>query len=185
MQLKCAQIAIDAGVLDFIKVPSGAIPSSNKGCSAMWPSVQEYIQKTLPRPLPEPEFADDDVKAEAEILDWLNKSFQSANKSRTIPLKVSFHFLQNKQSARFKLHPVYIFMFELSSQLTAVSSGLRILTKTQKTPKAIWLSLGFRSEIMPRLRYACGQCRKALAISFEALLMWIQQQLRRKTKRHW
>ncbi|KAE9399679.1 hypothetical protein BT96DRAFT_939228 [Gymnopus androsaceus JB14] len=99
-QLKCAQIAIDAGVLDFIKA-TGAIDhrSLNMGGQTMWPSVQDFIKKTIPRPFPEPEFLECETKAEAEIKSWFNRILQNANKSRTVPLtlKHSFHYLQQKQ----------------------------------------------------------------------------------------
>ncbi|KAJ3746066.1 hypothetical protein DFH05DRAFT_906756 [Lentinula detonsa] len=103
-QVLCARLAIDSGVLEFIKFGDGQVRPSSPNSSVsdskdtlVWLNVQEFI-KTLPRPFPEPEFEDNPQKIEDEILQWFNKLSQDANKARTDPLKLYFHFLQVKHS---------------------------------------------------------------------------------------
>ncbi|KAJ3848400.1 hypothetical protein EV368DRAFT_86662 [Lentinula lateritia] len=103
-QVVCAQIAIDCGVLDFIKFGGGQVrpsspnpPTSDRGIAMVWSNVQEFIN-TLPRPFPESEFEDHPQKLEDGILQWFNKFRQDANKTRAHPLEFQFHFLQVKHA---------------------------------------------------------------------------------------
>ncbi|KIK66630.1 hypothetical protein GYMLUDRAFT_69786 [Collybiopsis luxurians FD-317 M1] len=103
-KLTCAQIAIEGGVLDFIRSSEGHVEdlvppllsSSANDRITMWANVQEFI-KSLPQPFPEPEFAKSIDRAEMNIMNWYNNIFQEANRYRSSPLQQSFHYLQIRQ----------------------------------------------------------------------------------------
>ncbi|KAJ4490684.1 hypothetical protein J3R30DRAFT_3694404 [Lentinula aciculospora] len=103
-QVACAQIAIDSGILEFIKFGDGQVRPSSPNPSAsntqdatMWSNVQEFME-TIPRPFPEPEFEHNPLIVEGKILQWFNKLRQDVNKSRASPLQFYFHFLQVKHA---------------------------------------------------------------------------------------
>ncbi|KAF5376180.1 hypothetical protein D9757_009330 [Collybiopsis confluens] len=100
----CAQIAIDNGVLEFIKsyqsqarlsadpltAIRGNVGEDNEG--EIWASIEDFM-KTLPRPLPEAEFETNPDNAEKNIMSWFNTLFQVANKHRASPLQQHYHTL--------------------------------------------------------------------------------------------
>ncbi|KAF9072458.1 hypothetical protein BDP27DRAFT_1320489 [Rhodocollybia butyracea] len=102
-QLVCAQIALDSGVLEFIKHSDGQTHPSSLGLSVTSEeedqipclSVQDFMT-TLPRPFPESDIPDDAQWIEANIMDWFNKTLQTGNKLRNIPLTPCFHFFEAK-----------------------------------------------------------------------------------------
>ncbi|KAJ3819477.1 hypothetical protein F5880DRAFT_1677117 [Lentinula raphanica] len=100
----CARIAIDSGVLEFIKFGDGQIrpsspdplgPETNDPPVCL--NVQEFVE-TLPRPFPEPPFESKPEKIETNIVPWYTKLSQECNRGRADPLKFYFHFVHVNHS---------------------------------------------------------------------------------------
>lgn len=132
MKHACAKIAIGSGVLDFItsSSPSNiAAPLEEENIIVVWSSVQQFIEKSLPLPLPEPGFKYDTITAEAEVLKWFRQILQSANKSRTSsPLRYGYQLLEEDQCTRL----LFLSVCFRSNFLTVYGCLLRIEDRAQE-----------------------------------------------------